>query len=349
MTDLDPFTTALHADREFADLDDVAPAIRPSSTFTDGTGRRYRRSSHETTERFEAVIGALESGHAVAYASGMAAATAVIDLFRPDQVALPPVYHGVRDLVAGAESAGLLRTTHVDGLDSGDVHWIETPSNPHCAITSIEDAAKRNRNEGIVTVVDATFATPVGMDALELGADVVMHSATKAISGHSDALVGVLVVPDAGTAERLRQRRNITGAIPGSLDVWLALRGVRTLPLRFARASETAGRIAEWAQSEGVHTYYPGLADHPGHDVAAREMHGYGSVLAIDIADFGRASATVANTKVFRNATSLGGVESLIEHRIVSDPEMDPGLIRLSIGLESPEALIGDLELALDS
>lgn len=344
---MDPFTAALHADSKLRELPDVAPPIRPSTTFIDGTGRRYRRASHETTERFESVVGALEGGHAVAYASGMAAVAAVVDRTRPARVHVPEVYHGVRMLFESRQRAGHLELVDRDALGEGDLEWVESPSNPKCLITDITATAAENRARGTVTALDATFATPVLLQALALGADFVIHSATKAIGGHSDTHAGVVAVGDEDVAIGLREEREYSGAVPGSLDVWLALRGIRTLPLRMQRASDTAMRIAQWAHGEGITVYYPGLPSHPGHAIAVREMSGFGSMLAVDVGSADSAAAVVSSVSVFTNATSLGGVESLIEHRAVSDPDIDPGLIRISVGLEDPKDLIADLESAL--
>lgn len=346
---MDPFTTALHADSSLRELPDVAPPIRPSTTFLEGTGRRYRRTSHETTERFESVVGALEGGHAVAYASGMAAVAAVVDHVRPARVYLPEVYHGVRMLFESRERSGHLVLVNRDELGSGDLEWVESPSNPKCLITDVAATAEENRDRGTVTAIDATFATPVLLRALPLGADFVVHSATKAIGGHSDTHAGVVAVGDEHVAAELRDEREYSGAVPGSLDVWLALRGIRTLPLRMQRASDTAMTLAEWTHGQGIVTYYPGLPSHDGHAVAAREMSAFGSMLAIDVGSADLASDVVSRVSVFTNATSLGGVESLIEHRSQSDPGIDPGLIRISVGLEDPSDLIDDLAHALGS
>ncbi|KAA3638036.1 MAG: PLP-dependent transferase [Armatimonadetes bacterium] len=344
---MDPFTQAIHADKVIDDGVDVAPPIRPSTTFLEDTGRRYRRTSHATTERFEAVLGALEGGHAVCYSTGMAAAAAAINYFRPKQIALPPVYHGVRMLVESHVEDGDLVLSEVDDLGEGDMEWIETPSNPKCLVTDIAAAASRNRERGVLTLVDSTFATPVLMHPLALGADIVMHSVTKAIGGHSDAHAGALIVADQLVADGLATRRNHTGAVPGSLDIWLALRGIRTLPLRVQRATATAMRLAQWAHANGIMTYYPGLESHPNHDVAVRQMSGFGSMMSIDVDTEERASRVVSGVELFTNATSLGGVESLIEHRLMSDPSVDPGLIRISVGLEDADDLIADLERAI--
>ncbi len=344
-----PSTTSVHADRDGAELPDVAPAIRPSTTFAEGTGRRYRRTSHETTERFEAVMGALEGGHTVAYASGMAAVAAVIDHVGPSRIALPePVYHGVAALVGRLTSRGTITPTDVDGLGEGDLWWIETPSNPYCRVTDLEDAARIASARGVVTVVDATLATPVGVTPLAFGIDVVMHSTTKMIAGHSDVLGGALSVASAEAAAALASERALTGAIPGSLDVWLALRGIRTLPLRHERASHTAGALAGWLAAEGVPTYYPGIA---GDDAAvvASQMRSTGTILSIDLGSAAAAQTFLDHLDLFTNATSLGGVESLAERRAVSDPSFPAGLVRMSVGIEDTDDVLEDVRNALST
>ena len=344
---MDPFTRAIHADKDVREGADVAPAIRPSTTFLEDTGRRYRRDSHETTERFEAVLGSLEGGHAVCFSSGMAAASAALSFFRPDRIAVGDVYHGVRVLAQSLSDAGALVFADRSELQDGDIEWVETPSNPKCYITDLVATAEENRRRGVITIVDSTFATPVLMNPLRFGIDVVLHSVTKAIGGHSDAHAGVLVVSDDSVASAIRDQRSFTGGVPGSLDVWLALRGIRTLPLRMQRSTSTAGKVAAWTHERGLQTYYPGLSSHPGHEIARTQMSGYGSMLSLDVGSAAEASRVVRAVRLFTNATSLGGVESLIEHRILSDPAMDPGLIRISIGLEDPDDLIADLEQAL--
>ena len=326
----------------------MAPPIRPSTTYAEGTGRRYRRGSHETTERFEAVLGSLEGGHAVCYSSGMAAASAALAFFRPARVALPDdVYHGVQELVRTMQDDGALAVTSPEELGEGDVQWVETPSNPRCLITDITAVTSANREAGVRTVVDSTFATPVFSNPLSHGADLVMHSVTKAISGHSDAMGGALVSATVADTDLLKDQRLLTGATPGSLDVWLALRGIRTLPLRAERAASSAMRVAQWLDSRGIPTWYPGLPGHPGHEIAARQMTGFGSMMAIDVGSAAEAERFIDAVNVFTSATSLGGVESLIEHRLKSDPTMAPGVVRVSIGLEDPADLIADLAHAI--
>ena len=341
-------TRSIHADRDLADTPDVAPPIRPSTTFVEGTERRYRRTSHPTTERFEAVIGSLEDGHAVAYASGMAAVAGAIDHVNPQRISIPDdCYHGVRDLVARRVAQGRIELVDPDDLEAGDLWWVETPSNPHCRITDLAEVARVAHSRGLVTACDATFATPVFLSSLSFGIDLVMHSGTKAISGHSDSMVGLLVVAEQDEAVELRAARLLTGAVPGSLDSWLALRGVRTLPLRAKHAAGSAMAIAEATASAGVDTYYPGLPQHPGHAVAASQMRGFGTVLSIDVGSEVDAQRFIDALRLFTSATSLGGVESLIEHRMRSDPTIEPGLLRLSVGIEDTDDLLADISRGL--
>ena len=341
-------TRSIHADRPIAELPDVAPAIRPSTTFAADATRTYRRDGHETTERFEAVIGSLEGGHAVAYPSGMAAASAILDRVSPRAISLPDeVYHGVRSLAAMRSRSTDLRIVDVDELEAGDIWWIETPSNPRCWITDLETVAEEATARGVVTVCDATLATPALLRPLSFGIDIVMHAATKAIAGHSDALAGLVVVPRADEAARFRGERSVRGSVPGSLDMWLALRGVRTLPLRMARASENAEAVARWCDGRGMPTFFPGLEAHPGHEIARRQMSAMGSIVTVDLGDAATADGFIGGLEVFTNATSLGGVESLVERRAASDPSMAPGIVRMSIGIEDVEDLIVDLDRAL--
>jgi cystathionine gamma-synthase len=237
--------------------------------------------------------------------------------------------------------------TDAGDLGSGDVWWVETPSNPTCRITDVAAVATEARRRGVVVVVDATFATPVLQDTLGLGADFVMHATTKFIAGHSDAMGGVLVTTDADAAERLRRDRSRDGLVPGSLETWLTLRGVRTLPLRVARQSSSALEIARYLAGVVPVVHYPGLESDPGHAVASRQMSAFGGVVSFDVVTAARAGAVVRSLRLFRDATSLGGVESLAEHRRGTDPHAPEGLVRLSIGLEDPGALIADLAAAL--
>ena len=342
----DPFTAALHADDALAELPDVAPPIRPTTTFEHRAGGRvYRRISDETTERLETVLGALEGGHSVAYPSGMAAVAAVLRQVRPRRIALPTdVYHGVRGFVAGEANHGSWDVVDRTRLEPGDVWWVETPSNPKCLITDLAAVAGEAADRGIVTVADATFATPILQDTLGLGVDFSVHATTKFIAGHSDAMGGVVSTRNEAQAIQMRETRVFEGAIPGTLETWLTLRGIRTLPLRIARQSETALELATYLHDRGLHVWYPGLPTHPGHEIAAQQMDAFGGVLSFELADSAKAAMVVDTLRLFTSATSLGGVE----HRVRSDPHSPPGLIRLSIGLESAGALQADLASALD-
>lgn len=345
----DPHTQALHSDDAVPDGVDVGPPIHVSSTYARSGQDElvYRRDQHITTRRLEAVLGALEGGEAVVYPSGMAAIASLLRYLSPARVYLPDdVYHGTRKYVTTAPH-GWQAVDNLDQLVRGDVAWLETPSNPKGLITDIAAVAEDLGGQEVTVVVDSTFATPILQRPLSLGADYVMHSSTKYIGGHSDAMGGVLVTADPEQAAELNAARIIDGSIPGSLDVWLTLRGVRTLPLRIARQSETAATVAAYLEDRVPRVWYPGLASHPGHDVAARQMSAGGAVVSLELTSQQAAAEATTRFRVFRRATSLGGVESLVEHRISVNPLAPPALLRLSIGLESPEDLINDLTQAL--
>lgn len=344
----DPFTQALHADAAIDDGVDVAPPIHVSSTYdrTHQDDLVYRRDHHLTTRRLEAVVGALEGGSAVAYPSGMAAVASLLRFLQPGRVYLPAdVYHGTRHYVSDGKRPWAVTDT-LDALGEGDVAWLETPSNPKCRVTDIAAAAADLHQRDITVVVDSTFATPVLQQPLSLGADFVMHSTTKYIGGHSDAMGGMIVAP-ADRAAKLEEARAADGTIPGSLDAWLTLRGVRTLPLRILRQSETAASVAAWLEGAVPMVWYPGLASHPDFEVAVRQMRAPGAIVSFELDSYGQAAETVRRFRVFRLATSLGGVESVVEHRAAVNPHAPPGLIRLSVGLEAADDLIADLEQAL--
>jgi cystathionine gamma-synthase len=342
-------TAAIHADDVLREAPDIAPPLRPSTTFTRSEhGPSYRRDWDPTTRQVEAVIGALEGGPAVFYPSGMAAVGALLRHLAPARVALPDeCYHGVRTLVEAAAHRGTWDLVPGDRLEQGDIDWLETPSNPTCSITDIAAVAATNRSRGVLTVVDATFATPVLQQSLACGADFVMHSTTKFISGHSDAMGGVIVGSDGDEAAELIAERTREGYVPGALETWLTLRGLRTLPLRIERQSASALEVAKFLAGGVPLVHYPGLASHPGHAVAAGQMTAFGGMVSFEMRDREQAAEVVSGLRLFGVATSLGGVESLAEHRIVSDPHAPPALIRLSIGLEAPDDLIQDLAQAI--
>jgi cystathionine gamma-synthase len=339
----------LHADRVVEDGVDLAPPIHVASTYdrSEQSELVYRRNQHVTTRRLEAVLGALEGGSAVVYPSGMSAISSLLRYLSPGRIALPAdVYHGTRTYATTAPQGWEVVTRH-DVLEGGDVAWLETPSNPKCLLTDIAAVSDGLRDRGVIVVVDSTFATPVLQQPLSLGADYVVHSSTKYLGGHSDAMGGVVVAADPNRAAELQSARVADGSLPGSLDVWLTLRGVRTLPLRLGRQCDTAAAIAAHLDGTVPQVWYPGLATHPGHDIATRQMRGFGAVVSFELDSYEAAAAAVQRTRVFRRATSLGGIESLIEHRASVNPTAPPGLIRLSVGLEAPEDLMADLDQAL--
>lgn len=335
---MDLATIAVAAGRP--DRNPDAPLNEPvefASALAAGGDVEYTRHDARNSRAFEAVLGALEAGEAVLFASGMAAVTAVLEVLKPTSVDRPAVlYSGTRVLLDQR------------GYPHGpDLTWIETPSNPDLRVTDIAAAASQGR-----TVVDNTFATPLGQRPLSLGADVVVHSVSKYLSGHSDVILGAVVCADPALAAQFRAHRELCGAIPGPMEAWLALRGVRTLDVRLRRAHENAQVIAQrLAQRADVEVIWPGLPGHPDFELAARQMDVITPVIAM-IPDGGpqRADAICGRTRLWTYATSLGGVESTLERRSrhsAESPALDPALIRLSVGIEHSEDLWADLEQAL--
>ena len=348
--------------------------IHPSTTFErapDGEyplGFSYAREDNPTRRALEECLAALEGGkQALAFPSGMAAVTAVIQALEPGDHIIAPddVYYGLRKLLAEVFGKWRLETSYVDMTDLDAIRaavrpqtrliWTETPSNPLLKITDLAGAAAIARRANAMTVCDATFATPVQQRPLDLGIDVVLHSTTKYMGGHSDVVGGVLAARfDSYLFERARKSQQTGGAVPSPFDCWLILRGLETLPCRVRAQAQSAGRIAEFlSRHPGVETvHYPGLAAHPGHALAARQMSGFGGMLSFQIRGTReRALAVAARVRIFTRATSLGGSHSLIEHRAsIEGPQtrVPQNLLRLSIGLENVEDLIADLDEALE-
>lgn len=353
----------------------VIPPIQPSTTYARDEnyqkvgGHGYTRDENPTYEQAEALLAALEEGHAARlFSSGMAAATTALLALAPgDHVIAPSVmYYGLRQwLLEVGRHWGLA----VDFVPPGDIAaiaaairpsltklvWVETPCNPTWGITDIAAAADVAHAAGAKLAVDSTVATPVLTRPLTLGADLVMHSATKFLNGHSDVLAGVLVTArDDAWWQRIHSLRHQNGAMLGPFEAWLLLRGMRTLYLRVARSCESALALARHFDGDRrlEEVLYPGLPGHPGHSVAAAQMiGGFGGVLSIRVAGGAKAALEVAKAvKLFVPATSLGGVESLIEHRATAEgptSSVPVDLLRLSIGIEDTGDLIGDLEQAL--
>ncbi len=355
----------------------VVPPIQPSTTFArdrdyaliDGE-RSYGRDQNPCYEVAEGMLADLEEGaDALLFSSGMAAAMAVVQTLSPgDHIVAPRImYWGLRNWLQTFCAQWGLGLTLFDAGDAGNLGaavergrtrlvWIETPCNPTWDVIDIAAAAEAAHAAGAVLAVDSTVATPVLTRPLAHGADIVMHSATKYLNGHGDVVAGALVTAARdGLWERVREVRADGGAILGSFEAWLLQRGMRTLDLRVRRASRSAQAIAEHFRGHPAldAVLYPGLPEHPGHDVARRQMDGgFGGMLSIRVRGGARAALAVAGRcEVFIRATSLGGVESLVEHRHSiegAQSPIPPDLLRLSVGIEATDDLIADLEQALD-
>jgi cystathionine beta-lyase/cystathionine gamma-synthase len=339
-------------------------------------GYEYARTQNPTRMAYERCLAGLESGaHGFAFASGLAATATLLDTLDSGAhvVAMDDLYGGTRRLFERVRklSAGL-RFTYADLSRPGALEksltpetrliWVETPTNPLLRLVDIAEVARIGKVRGILTAVDNTFASPYVQRPLELGIDVVMHSATKYLNGHSDMVGGALVVgPNEALREKLAFLQNAVGAVAGPFDSFLALRGLKTLSLRLERHCASAARIAAWLEKHPkiARVYYPGLASHPQHALAKRQMRGFGGMISADLRGGLDASRRfLERTRLFALAESLGGVESLIEHpAIMTHASVPPevrkelgisdGLVRLSVGVEDCDDLIADLETAL--
>jgi cystathionine gamma-synthase len=335
-----------------------------ASNFELGSERAYSRDDATPTwEAFEELLGGLEGGQAVAFASGMGAIAAVFDLLPVGATVVlgDDCYQAVAGLAAAGAAQGRWRVVRVGVEDTSrwlelaadaDLLWLESPSNPLLAVADLPVICAASRKADGLIVVDSTFATPLVQRPLELGADMVAHSATKYLGGHSDLLLGAVVAASDERAHQLRERRKLAGATPGALEAYLTVRGMRTLALRLQRASATAAGLAEQlARHAGVEVVrYPGRPDHPTHATARSFMAGFGAVVSFDVKGGAeRADAVCRSVQIIRHATSLGGVESTIERRaaIPGQTHLAPGLLRLSVGCEHPDDLWRDLEQAL--
>ena len=360
MTEPRPETICVEAGTRGVAGDPVSPAVYLSTTYRQGGDYEYIRDGSPTIDAFERVVGELEGGFAACFSSGMAAAAAVFDgLAAGSRVLAPQVaYLGVRKLLAERVSKAALEVERVDQTDTegaiaaigdADLVWSESPNNPLVGITDLAALSAAAHERGARFAVDATLATPLLQRSLKLGADFVVHSATKYLAGHADSLLGVVVCPDEAGRDDLIARRAMTGALPGPLEVYLALRGVRTLALRVERSQANAGELAERLVA------HPAVSRvrYPGHDRASRQLSGFGALIAFEVgsADDGpeAAEAVCQGVRRIANATSLGGVESLVERRGRYPEEADhvpANLIRFSVGCEHLEDLWADLEQA---
>lgn len=353
----------------------LVPALQPSSTFLRDPDNRYRRGfdygrdANPVVRQVEAVVAALEGGAAaLAFSSGMAAATAIFRALPAGSHVVAPkvIYWGLRKWLLGRAAAGLLAVELVamDDLDAvraairpgrTRLLWAETPANPTWVVSDLGALAELTRAAGATLAVDNTVPTPLLTRPLSLGADLVVHSATKYLNGHSDLLAGLVVTAaEDGLWAELARIRHDEGAVLGAFEAWLLLRGMRTLEVRLQRQCGSAMHLAAALERHPriERVLYPGLPTHKGHTLAARQMTGgFGGMLSILVRGGAEAAiATAASVRIWKRATSLGGVESLIEHRASiegPDSPAPPGLLRLSVGLEDPTDLSADLERAL--
>lgn len=372
-------TRAVHAGQAFDPTTGaVIPPVHFSTTYAqDGIGGlregyEYGRSGNPTRTALEAQLAALEGGaHGLSFASGLAAEDVLLRaVLKPgDEVLLgSDVYGGTYRLIArilGPWGVGL-RIVDMSDLAAVEaaleerparIVWVETPSNPLLRITDIGGLARLGHAAGALVVVDNTFASPALQQPLALGADVVVHSTTKYLGGHSDVVGGALVLNDDALFEQTKFLQFAAGAVSGPLDAWLTTRGIKTLALRMLRHSENAQAVAEFldAHPKIARVYYPGLASHPGHELAARQMSGFGGIVSAELADAASARRFAESTRLFQLAESLGGVESLMNypdemtHASVRGTELavPEELVRLSVGIESVADLIADLDAAL--
>jgi cystathionine gamma-synthase len=336
----------------------------PASNFVLGERRAYARDDGTPGwEALEEIVGGLEGGSAVAFASGMAGIAALFDqLPAGSVVALPDdCYQGVAGLAQAGQHRGRWTVHRVAVADTArwidlcgvaDLIWLESPSNPLLTVGDLDSICAAPRKPSAILGVDNTFATPLNQRPLALGADVAVQSVTKFIGGHSDLLGGVVTVRNANLLAALRQSRELTGATPGTLEAFLAVRGVRTLALRLERAQYNAGTLAERlaCHPNVILTRYPGLASHPTHEAARRQLKGFGTIISFDVrGDATAADAVCAGLQLIQHATSLGAVESTIERRasIPGQEHLPPTLLRLSVGIEAVEDLWTDLDRAL--
>jgi cystathionine gamma-synthase len=344
----DPSTVAVslgRGDRVPGSPMDVPPVL--SSTFVAGGQYVYGRDANPTWEPFEEVVGALEGGTAVAFASGLAAISAVIESLPAGATVVLPAgaYTGTRRLLADLQTRGRATArlvditdtaTTLDATDGAALLWLESPSNPLLEIADVEALAAGARERGALVAMDNTFSTPLLQRPLDKGVHYSVHSATKLLSGHSDVVMGVAVARDEALVQSLRSRRSLHGAIPGPVETFLALRGLRTLPVRLERAQATAAELAGR------------LGGHP--EVEKVRYPGFATVVSFDVAGGAPAAdAVCAAVRLIVPATSLGGVETMVERRgkVAGEEHLPPGLIRMSVGLEHVDDLWADLEQAL--
>jgi cystathionine gamma-lyase len=355
----------------------MTPIYQTSTYVQEGLGKHrgyeYGRTQNPTREALERNVASLEGAtHGLAFGSGLAALDAVLKLLKAEDhiVCGENVYGGSHRLMERIYGNFGIRVTFVDMRDVANIEraltpatrliYCETPTNPMMNLTDLAAVGDLAQAHGYLYVVDNTFATPYFQRPIEYGADIVLHSTTKYLNGHSDMVGGLLVTSRDDLAERLAFIQNAAGAVPGPMDSWLALRGIKTLPLRMRQHDVSGRRIAEWLTHQRTVTkvYYPGLPSHPQHELACRQMTGFGGMISLDLGNPERARAFVEKTRIFALAESLGGVESLIGHPAsMTHASVPPAmrramgltdsLIRLSCGVEDTDDLIADLDQAM--
>jgi cystathionine beta-lyase/cystathionine gamma-synthase len=355
----------------------ITPIFQTSTYRQDGIGKHrgyeYARTANPTREALERNVAALEKGkHGIAYSSGMAAIDTVLRLFGPgnEVVVTHNVYGGTYRLFEMVLKAYGLSFKFIDTADLAMVErslsdrtrlvFIESPTNPVLRVTDIRAVSEMAHARGARVCVDNTFMSPYLQNPLILGADLVTHSTTKYLNGHSDMVGGIVVLNDDATAQKLRFLQNAVGAVPGPMDCFLALRGTKTLAVRMRQHEANARVLAAYlARHPGLEKVnYPGLPDHPHHELAKRQARGFGAIISFELGSLERADQVLRAVKLFTLAESLGGVESLISHPATmthgSVPDADkaklgvtPGLVRISVGIEDVEDLQADLEQAL--
>jgi len=374
---MDISTICVHGcEKKFDTTGAVAVPIFASATFAhpgvgQSTGFDYSRSLNPTNMHLEDTVAALEGGkYAVAFSSGMAAVSALMELFSPGDhiIASDDLYGGTFRLFSRISQKNGIKVSYTAALEniekeitpSTKAVFIETPTNPMMSVIDIAAVAKVTIEKGLLLIVDNTFLTPYFQRPLALGADIVLHSATKYLGGHNDTLAGLLVVNDSELSEKIRFIAKTTGGCLSPFDSFLIIRGIKTLAVRMERQQETARKIAHWLleQSAVKKIYYPGLQEHPDYTISCRQTSGFGGMISFSVKDGQTAVHILESVKIIKYAESLGGVESLITYPMLQThadlPENERNarginecLLRLSVGLESAQDLIADLEQAM--
>lgn len=359
-----PESWLVSAGRPSQSGDPLNVPLIPASNFIIGGGRVYARDDGTPTwDALEEVVGGLESGKATAFASGMAAIAAIFDQLAVGAVVVLPddCYQGVAALAAAGAARQRWTVQRVAVEDTAnwvracgmaDLIWLESPSNPLLAVADLEAICAAPRRPGTIVAVDNTFATPLNQQPLEFGATVSVQSATKFIGGHSDLLAGVATTKEEAFWHALHRSRDLTGATPGALEAFLAVRGARTLAIRLQRAQQTAMILAQRLEMHPLVTCvrYPGLPSHPTHATARRVLKGFGTIISFDLRGGAElADAVCRNVRLIRHATSLGAVESTMERRaaVPGQEHLPPSLLRLSVGIEDADDLWSDLDSAI--